>query len=466
MDNKYNDIKELFLSKECSLITKYEDFINYTVINYKSKYKILSKCGHESIVMLTSFKQHGTGILCKNCIKEKCIKNNANKEHNYHINEAFGINILKKYINNDILEIVLLEEGTHADIAIKPKNIINDLYLTIQIKTTEKKRDNKSYSFTLHNKNYNNMLVMLICLQEEKFWIIDNYSDLKKKYYSIYIYEKSKFNKYFIADNNNLNDILINFYNIKNYNLSLNKIDIPLRESKQKEIFYKKIREEKLSFINFTDNEIQQQSYDFKINNKYKVQEKVAIQLKNRNKNGIRVNLQKSTRTKKKNPYYFGENDYYVFHIQDKEHFYWVPQKVLYEQKYLTDTENNIEGKVCIILYPYGSKRNVKSNWINEYLFNYNNLDIFKEKFPELLIKENIIIKDNNFERLEALQNEYNSKEKKEEKLINTYKIVPTKEELIELIINKGMSQQKIADRYNVSRSVIRRLIKNYDVKR
>jgi hypothetical protein len=114
MEDTYNKIKELFLDKDCTLITTYEEFKDYTKIYSKSKYKILSKCGHESIIILNCFKQHGTGVICSNCLKEKNQHNNASKEHNYHLNEIFGINILKKYIDNEILEIILLEEGCNC----------------------------------------------------------------------------------------------------------------------------------------------------------------------------------------------------------------------------------------------------------------------------------------------------------------------------------------------------------------
>ena len=301
----YNKIKALFLEKDCILITTYEAFFNTEKINCKSKYKIISKCGHETNVMMTCFKQHGTGIICSKCLKE----NEKSKENSdYHFNETFGINILKKYINDNILGFLILNEGTNADIVIKPKNIKEDLYLPIQIKTIEKIYKERVYKFTLNKKDYNNMLVILICIQEEKIWIIDDYSNLKKNH-SINISKNSKYNRYYTEKNNDLTDILLNHYNTKNYNLSLNKINTPIRPSKQKEMYYKKLREDNLSFINFTYDDVQHQSYDFKINNKYKIQEKVAII--NKTQNDMRVNLQKGIGGRKKGPYAFGDNDYY-----------------------------------------------------------------------------------------------------------------------------------------------------------
>jgi hypothetical protein len=58
-------------------------------------------------------------------------------------------------------------DGCKADIAIKKIDIIEDLWLGVQVKTTNKKTERDQYYFRLNNGKYDNCLLLCIC-EEDK----------------------------------------------------------------------------------------------------------------------------------------------------------------------------------------------------------------------------------------------------------------------------------------------------------
>ena len=100
-----------------------------------------------------------------------------------------------------------------------------------------------------------------------------------------------------------------------------------------------------------------------------KVQEKVKSQRKDRNytsfslgKNNGRING-KCQKTSYKN----GDNDFYWLNLNNKKHFYIIPENELLTRNYI-----NTDKQVKIILNP--DAKNGKNSWANEYLFDYTNL--------------------------------------------------------------------------------------------
>ena len=103
---------------------------------------------------------------------------NENKIHKFMI-EADCINYLKNILS-DKFDFVRLFDGCKADIAIKPKSLLSntDEWLGIQIKSTQKKvRNNTSeaYRFDL-SKDYENFIIICICLEDKNTWIFENSS--------------------------------------------------------------------------------------------------------------------------------------------------------------------------------------------------------------------------------------------------------------------------------------------------
>jgi hypothetical protein len=286
----------------------------------------------------------------------------------------------------------VLCSGTHSDICIKPIDIKEDLYLPIQIKTTEK-FSHGFYSYSISGRTYENMLLILICLTEDKIWIINDTENINLKG-KLNITKKSKYKKYFMKDNNNINKILLKYYNTLNYNNNYDTINLPITLECQLEQKYRKLRENNLTFIEFIYGDLRQQVYDFKIYD-FKIQEKTVTKRKDR-KNSMIVTLHKSDGGKKNQPYELNDNDYYWFHIPDDKLFYVIPENILFNNGFISDKQNNIKGKTTLSLNPYND-----NNWTKDYLFSYENLNLFKEKYSEFLQKEdNIELLINNFKQL------------------------------------------------------------------
>jgi hypothetical protein len=73
--------------------------------------------------------------------------------------ELNGINYIKDVIGNHFTTIKLFD-GCKADIAIKKNTEIDDLWLGIQVKTTNKKTDREQYYFRLNSGKYDNCIIL------------------------------------------------------------------------------------------------------------------------------------------------------------------------------------------------------------------------------------------------------------------------------------------------------------------
>ena len=133
--------------------------------------------------------------------------------------EAKCIDYLKNTLLNKF-EFIRLFDGCKADIAIKPKYISPDVdeWIGIQVKSTEKKvKNNTSYGYKFDlSKDYENFIIICICLEDKKSWIFENnlISHIKS---GLTISDNSKYNQYKIE--NNIESILENYYN----NISIKK---------------------------------------------------------------------------------------------------------------------------------------------------------------------------------------------------------------------------------------------------
>ena len=139
------------------------------------------------------------------------------------------------------------------------------------------------------------------------------------------------------------------------------------------------MREKTITCLPFINNERQGLVYDF-IVNEFKVQEKVKS--KKKNENGTAFQLKKSNGrmngggggVKQCTSYKTGDNDFYWLNVNNKKHFYIIPEKELIDRKYM-----NTDKKTIIYLIP-DSKRECKNSWANEYLFDYTKIDEVKIK--------------------------------------------------------------------------------------
>ena len=370
----YEDIKNEFEIEGCTLLTTKEE-MQIQNLQTTSKYKIIASCGHEiDGCWFHMFKYRGTGKICKSCMdKKQSIHNKTLTE--IHIGESpyttsiekQGIDLIKKYAS-DKLHVEVSPECCLADIAIKDIEINDDKWIPLQLKCTLIGRHN-IYSFGFSGTNYNDMYILFICVNEEKFWVISGNDVADQKKVSIGM-KKSKYDQ-FAVDKSALGTKLLELYNNDINKIPLSNIQLPITKNCQKEQEFKRLREEKLHSISFVQPESGYNVYDFKLNG-FKVQEKIAYYLKN----NLYVCLHKRNKGKKNQPYNDGDNDFYWIHCPNKKYFYVFPNDVLVEKKMIIkDSSKNINKNLSFY----------KNPWTNIYKYNYDDNDIC-EKISQLFI--------------------------------------------------------------------------------
>jgi hypothetical protein len=361
----YELICKKFSDKNCVVTMTYDDYIQ----NYKNntcKIKYNACCGHENIVSYKNFTTLNQGLNCPKCVN----KNTSLKLKEFRVGdnknscqqELNCINYFKILIEK-FYTVKKLSDSCKADVVIRKNNEENDLWLGIQVKTTNKKTERGQYYFRLNNGKYNDCIILCICEEDKKMWLIpyEEVNGLK----TIGIAPKSKYNKYEVNTENLIEKLNI-FCNLT-HKFKFNILNTPVGKTQQQEQEYRNLRESKIDFIEFINNEVEGLVYDFKIGDK-KVQEKVGTICKN-NINSYMFNLIKyKCRVEGKcvnQSYEEGDNDLYWLHCKNRK-FYVIPEKELIEHVYI--------GKNCKE-HLYVSPTNLNTEWCNKYLFDYDNVD-------------------------------------------------------------------------------------------
>jgi hypothetical protein len=366
----FNDIYNRFSEVGCELLTTLEEFVENHMTTY-SNFKFKATCGHEKSCILGNLTIC-KNMLCKSCSLSQSIKNqiiNAKTDglSNSNICEYESLCFMKELLDAEF-DMVFLDEGCKSDLAIKPKNILNDSWIGIQLKCTNQSRNDekKSYRFTFDNKDYCNYILLCTCVKDKKIWIID--TDIAKELDVIQITEikNSKYYKFKVLLDEFLDKIKILYESHPKF--KLDDINISTNVSSQQEQTFRKLRESKLYMFKFEAPLRNYLVYDFKLNG-LKVQEKIACN----HKPGVQVNLRKSNGNKKKKSYEKGDNDIYWIHLPNKEEFYVIPEDILMDNGFISNKD--IEGKMSLYINPSNKKQ-----WTNKYLYSYEKIDIEKLK--------------------------------------------------------------------------------------
>jgi hypothetical protein len=370
----YEDVVKKFSEKDCFVTMTKEEF-NEIYKNNNCKIKYNASCGHENNVSYKNFTTLNQGINCPKCVNKNTglkLKEFRTGENKNNLLQEFNcINYFKELIGDHFTTIKSFD-GCKADIAIKKFEEVEDLWLGIQVKTTIKKTEREQYYFRLNNSKYENCLLLCFCEDDKKMWLIpyEEVIDLK----TIGIAKKSKYNKYEV-NNENLIEKINNYYTLIN-KFEFKILDTPTSKSQQQEQEYRNIRENKINFIEFKNNSMEGLVYDFMIGYK-KVQEKVGSIIHN-NENSYMFSLTKydcriNGKCKNKS-YEEGDNDLYWLNCKNGK-FYVIPEDALLENGHI--------GKECKKEKLYVSPTNSNTEWCDEYLFDYNNVD--KERLTKII---------------------------------------------------------------------------------
>jgi hypothetical protein len=250
-------------------------------------------------------------------------------------------------------------------IIFKPKNIIDDKWVGIQVKTTKGRL--LTYSFHINN-TYKNCLILLYCCEDENMWLIPENTIINQKKISIG-YTKSKYNIYKVSKDNIVSKL--NELYEKTSKFSFDKLNTPNNIYQQREKEFRKYREEKINFIKFDYYDMEGTVFDFKIEN-YNVQEKVK---KMDNKNRYVFELSKKNGSTNgimnKSQYDIGDNDYYWLNCDNKKIFFVIPENILIDKGFIGNKNaKKIKFKVTL-----QEPLHKNSKWLEPYMFNYENID-------------------------------------------------------------------------------------------
>jgi len=368
----YTKLCQEFSNYECNLLSTeleiQEQMKNRSITIYHVKVKIFAKCGHEHECVVTNFLQRRTAVMCKDCRVQSIKTVMKSKSNSFEI-EFNGYKDIKAFLEKDF-EVERTKEGCKADFMIRPKDCLDDQWIGVQLKVTQK-MSFKMYTFRNVSKSYDDLLIFCYCLEEKKLWILP-YFDIKDLKANLNISERSKYNKYLILSTTN---ILAQIESFKNKSKLYNKEELltPISIQNQQEQTYAQIRERNLPFINFTYPDIENGKTDFYIN-QLKIQEKISSTLRNKDIIILCAHNKTIDGIRKWRSYQLGENDFYWIHLKNSSQFYIIPEIELFNRNYISSKETYI-NKVYITID--------NNDWLSEYLFDYNCLD--KDKIKVLL---------------------------------------------------------------------------------
>lgn len=375
----YERIAKVFEDKKCKIITTKEEF---TVNNLtcKKNFRYFAVCGHEKEIRFAHFNNSNTGLYCKDCVSINKSVNMKSKvsQITYDI-EKISYDYIYKNIKNNF-DIYKTFDGCTADLLIKPKNNDINKWMLVQLKSATKYNINGNYTFS-HTKGYNNYNLICIGIDKNNYrtWIMNG--SLTNNFSNITITSKnSKYNKYFIEQDELCNNLLKNYYddNFKKINL---EDEITLyQDCFKNEQLCRINRNNKCKFLTIVYPDLTCCKHDCIINN-YKIQDKSGTF--NTQRSGITFNLNHLVSGKKHSPYTENDNDFYWLSSVDTSIFFVIPEAILIKHNYIkTETQ---EGKRSITLYPNNvtDSQKILTRWAFEYMFDYDNLNV--EKLQTLL---------------------------------------------------------------------------------
>lgn len=245
----YENVKKELEDKNCKLLITEKEFdeirIKHTI--NKAKLKILSSCGHESKTTFYCFKYQNIGIVCKKCNNDK--KTKADGEFKTTSIEKDGVALIKTILKN--LDVQKTRECCEADICVKPKNVIDDSWLNIQLKTSLAKTTKYNFSTKKSDgSDYKNMPLLFVNITDKRFWLVEPNKITVKRLNLAKYNKNSKYNEFEVKEAD-LEKTLLEWYNKNIYNTTFYKANTPQSKTALIEYEYTCIREEKVDFIKY-----------------------------------------------------------------------------------------------------------------------------------------------------------------------------------------------------------------------
>jgi hypothetical protein len=371
---QYNKIIQCVTEYGCKLLTTFEEFQEKMRTNkYRGfcfvRIEFVGICGHNSSAVFTNFKVRKTGIRCKDCVKKSSAATMC--ENNTKLQsiqtELESVKLIEKYLTG--YDIIRTPEGCLADIIVREKGS-EELWIPIQLKCTLQ-LSHGMYSFRKVGDKYKDMLLVCVCINENKIWVIPA-NDINVTN-ELNISKVSKYNEYSVADNSLLCSA-IDLHKERCIRKSLEDCMRPLSELQQREQIFVKKRVSALPFLSFKMIDMQQSSTDFIVNGK-KVQEKVCGYIKNKNQLMCAMSCNNGTENKKRlfRTYRLKENDFYWLHSSIDDRFWVIPEAVMFREGYVSKEDETIGKKgfsIPLKDMEYGIRK-----WMQPFEYNYSTPD-------------------------------------------------------------------------------------------
>lgn len=374
MEN-YLIVKDAMDKNGCTLLTTFEEFEerrNNVLKKYYQSVRVdyIATCSHPMNVAVTNFLVRKTGLVCLQCSRINAIKIKKELGNNHSVSiENEGCVILEGLLR-DKYEICRSKEGCRCDIIIRKKGIEEDKWLNIQLKVNNK-LSYGMYSFSGVGKDYTDMLLACINIEEQKIWLIPfNELNIKSK---LNISTRSKYDKYLIQ-NDKIEDYINKYYDSCKQT-TYEEAMIPICEYQQREQEYIRKREQYIPFLKYEYLDIQNTPTDFIVNG-YRIQEKVVgytikkdmIATSLGSNNGISNEGIRQFRR-----YRLGENHYYWLHSSIDNRFWIVPEGKLYDEGYISKSTETKRRKNLVFK---SSEYSEEKKWLAQYEFTYDNPNV------------------------------------------------------------------------------------------
>jgi hypothetical protein len=374
MANIYENILQEFNNRNCKLLTTKEEHIEILKSLKNKPYKLnyIASCGHKHNVFYNVFKSRDTGIVCPSCKNKKNGENKKQQIKNNEISKTYSIEQEYTFIKkiSELLQhefdIIKAFDGCNIDIIFRPKNIVDDNWVGIQVKTTNVRH--LTYSFHINNI-YKDCLLLFYCCEDENMWLIpENIIDNQQKV-SIG-YNKSKYNIYKVCKDNITNKLNELYNNTSKFEFE--KLNKPNCIYQQREKEFRKYRQEKINFLNFEHPDMEGNVYDFKVGD-FKFQEKVT-KINDNNKCCFQICKNNGLINGRRNQiqYDIGDNDFYWLNCDNKKTFFVVPESILINKGIIG---NNVEKRIKTFKIIVKEILNKNIVWLQPYMFDYENID-------------------------------------------------------------------------------------------
>lgn len=344
------------------------------------------QCSRCNVVYERRYQQAcGQQPLCKKCVLDKIskqMKANSSLVTSNDV-EFDGYKLVENILLKSMkIDIVRLTEHTKADFLVKPNSLDTDTWLQVQLKATMRRCTiGNRYKFSFKGNDYENMLILCVCVEDKKVWFFTTEQVTVK--HTLSISERNSLENANVEHGDIPSKILWYYEHLPKVSYLL--ASTPITEQAKQEAIYKEQRRNHIPWFDSLSPNRLATTIDFcYVFNGIvvSVQEKVA----HRKRNAYEVHLHHTgprglNRKQTKIPYKIGECQFYWIHLANNRTFFVFPESELVSKGYIDAGNGQAIAKTMFL---HDDKKYMKSYmWTADYMFDYKQVD--KPRLVQLL---------------------------------------------------------------------------------